>query len=79
MASPPYKISSNSTSRFKSYTHLRSLNIRRVGVIDDAFNVITSIQNVIQVHQSVEKLNPLQKLNVRHFGIIEATGLCSVE
>jgi hypothetical protein len=39
-----------------SFCHLRSLNVRHFGVIDVTLNVITSIQNVIQIHQSVQKL-----------------------
>jgi hypothetical protein len=55
MASPSYKMSFNSTDRFKSCTptHLSSLNVRHFGVIYVTFNVITSIKNVIQIHQSV--------------------------
>jgi hypothetical protein len=52
------KTSSKSTKRFKSCTHLRSLNIRHFGMIEVTFNVITSIQNFNQIHQSVQKLHP---------------------
>jgi hypothetical protein len=67
MASPPYKISSESTNQFKKCTHLRSLNIRHFVVIDVTFNIITSVQNFIQIHQSVEKLHPPQKFKRPQF------------
>jgi hypothetical protein len=64
MSLPQYKISSKSTSRFyRTEQH-------EVKVI---FNVIISIQNVIQIHQSVHKLHHLRSLNVRHFGAIDVT------
>jgi hypothetical protein len=43
------------------------------------FNAITSIQNVIQIHQSVQKFTLLRSLNVRHFEMVEDTGLSSME
>jgi hypothetical protein len=50
------------------------------GVIDVTFNVISSIQNFIKIHQSVQTLSGvlctlLRSLNARHFGMIEDTGL----
>jgi hypothetical protein len=67
MPSPPHKISSKSTYRFKRCTHLRSLNFRHFGMIDITFNVFTSIQNFIQIFQSVQIFTHLKSLNVRHF------------
>jgi hypothetical protein len=34
MASSPYKISSKSINRFKSFTHLRILNVRHCGMAE---------------------------------------------
>jgi hypothetical protein len=67
MPSPPRKISSKSTYRFKRCTHLRSLNFCHFGMIDITFNVFTSIQNFIQIFQSVQIFTHLKSLNVRHF------------
>jgi ribosomal protein S10 len=78
-SSPPYKISSKSTNQFRSCTHLRSLNVRHFGAIDVTFNVITSIQNFIQIHQSVQKLHPPQKFKRPPLLMVEATGLSSME
>jgi hypothetical protein len=71
MSSPEYKISSKSTKCLKSCPHLRNLNVRHYGMIGSygikiygfqvTFKFITSIQNVIQIHQSVQKLHPSQK------------------
>jgi len=36
MSPPPHKISSKSTSRFKSCTHLKSLNVHHVGMVEAA-------------------------------------------
>jgi hypothetical protein len=36
MRSPPYKISCKFTDRFKSYTHLRSSNVRHFGIVKPA-------------------------------------------
>jgi hypothetical protein len=37
------------------------------------------MQHFIQIHQSVQKLHHLRSLNVRHFEVVEATGLNSTE
>jgi hypothetical protein len=55
-------------------THLRSLNVNHYGIVETtrlriAFNVTTSIQNLTQIHQSVE---------TGHFGTAEATGFKSM-
>jgi hypothetical protein len=55
------KISSNSTNQFKRCTHLRNLSVYRFGTIYVTLNVITSIQQFIQMHKSVENLHPPQK------------------
>jgi hypothetical protein len=34
MLSHPYKMSSKSTNRFKSFTHLRGLNVRHFGMVE---------------------------------------------
>jgi hypothetical protein len=34
MPSPPYKISSNSTNRFKSFNHLISLDVGHFGMVE---------------------------------------------
>jgi hypothetical protein len=38
--------------------HLRSLNVHHFGMIEVTFKVISSIQNFIQIYQSVQKLCP---------------------
>jgi hypothetical protein len=43
--------------------------------IDITFDVITIIQNFIHIHQSVQMLYSPQKFNVRHLGMVQATGL----
>jgi hypothetical protein len=43
------------------------------GMIEVTFNAITTIQNFIQIHQSIQKLHHLRSLNVRHFGVIDVT------
>jgi hypothetical protein len=48
------------------------------GMIEVAFNAITTIQNFIQIHQSIQKVQASQKFKVRHFGMVEATGLNSM-
>jgi hypothetical protein len=40
-------------------------------MIEVTFNVITTIQDFIQIHHSVQKMHPPQKLKVRHFGVID--------
>jgi hypothetical protein len=42
-------------------------------------NCLTSIQNFIQIQQSFQNVHHLRSLNVRRFGMIEATGLCSIK
>jgi hypothetical protein len=84
-----HRISSKATNRFIRCTHLRSLNVHHYGIVEAneikvydievAFNVITSIQNLIQIQESVQKLHHLRTLNVRHFGMVEATALNSME
>jgi hypothetical protein len=43
------------------------------GMIEVTFNVITTIQKFIQIHQSVQKLHHLRSLNIRHFGVMDVT------
>jgi hypothetical protein len=48
-------------------------------MITVTFNAITTIQNFIQIHQSVQKVNPPQKFKHPRFEIVEATGLNGME
>jgi hypothetical protein len=64
---------------------VENYRIKRCG-IEVIFNVITSIQNFVESHQSVQKLGGflctyLRSLNVCNFGMVEAAGLkkCDVE
>jgi hypothetical protein len=60
-------------------THLRSLNVRHFGMAEG-----TGLENMasrsssmaIQLYPSVQKVHPLQKFNVPHFGLIDVT--CNV-
>jgi hypothetical protein len=96
MSSPPYKISSSSTNRFRSYTHRRNLNIRHFGTVEaTALNSIESrSSSMLSPHTRLHPNSPigskvikeflcthLRGLNVRHFGMAEATRLnkCGVE
>jgi len=64
MSSSPYKILSKSTKQFKSCTHQRSLNVCSFGIVGatglismesrSPSYVIYSMQNLIQVHKSVQ-------------------------
>jgi hypothetical protein len=50
------------------------------GTIEVTFNAIITIQNFIQIHQMVQVIKVflythLRSLNVRHFGMAEATRL----
>jgi hypothetical protein len=49
--------------------------------IEVAFNVITSMLNLKQIDDSVQKLHHLSSLNVRHFGVIDIifSGITSVQ
>jgi hypothetical protein len=60
----PYKILSKSTNRFISCNHLRSLNIHHFGMIEVTFKAITTTQNYIQIHQSVQKVYPPLKFKL---------------
>jgi hypothetical protein len=46
------------------------IEVHEVKVI---FNAIISIQNLIQINQSAQKLHHLRRLNARHFEVIEVT------
>jgi hypothetical protein len=70
LASSSCKISSKSTHRFESSTHLRSLNVRHFGMVEAMrlnsvvyviLNAITTIQNFVQNPQSVQNLRVPQK------------------
>jgi hypothetical protein len=92
MPSPPYKISSRSTNRFKilTYRYLRSLNVRHLGMVK-AMTLKIRSQGHLQCHHLLARFhsNPpvgskvikeflythLRSLNVRHFGVNEATRL----
>jgi hypothetical protein len=65
-----YRIVYKSTSRFKSCMHLRSLNVRHFEMVEATGLKVwhwshlqrhQSIQNFIQIHQSVQKVRPPQK------------------
>jgi hypothetical protein len=88
MPSPPYKMSSKSTNRFKSCIHLRSLNIRHFGMVE-ATAMNSRSRCYLQCHQFLRRFHPnppidskvitgflythLRSLNVRHFGMAEDT------
>jgi hypothetical protein len=40
-------------------------------MIEKTFNAIITIQNFIQIHETVQKFQHLRSLNVRHFGVID--------
>jgi hypothetical protein len=94
MPSSPYKISSKSTTRFKSCSHRRSLNVRHFRMVEvTALNSMESrTHSMSSLHRRFQpKLpfgskiikgilcNQLRSLNVRHFGMVEATALNSKE
>jgi phosphatidylserine decarboxylase len=63
ISSSPYKISSKSTSQFKSSTHLNSLDVHHLGMAEAMrlknwrhFNGSTCLPNFTKIHQSIQKL-----------------------
>jgi hypothetical protein len=90
MPSPPYKISSKSTNRFKSCAHLRNLNVLHFETVEaTGFNTIESMSLLMSSppykmsSKSTERfksyygiyLHPPQKFKRPHLGIAEATRL----
>jgi hypothetical protein len=88
MPSPPYKISSKSTNRFKSCTNLRSLNVHHFGMLQATALNSTKLKSSsmssppyktssksttwFRSYSGVSS-HPPQKLNVLHIGRDEAT------
>jgi hypothetical protein len=93
MPSPSYKISSKSTNRFKSCTHLRSLNFRHFDMVE-ATRLNSMESRTFSVSSSAYKISSkstnrfkrfkgflythLRSLNVLHFGMAEAMRLKNV-
>jgi hypothetical protein len=88
MPSPPNKITSKSTSRFKSCVYLIGLNVRHLGIVEasrlsntesrspsmSSFPYKISSKSTNRFKSSTH----LRSLNVRHFGVVEVTGLNSM-
>jgi hypothetical protein len=90
MPSPPYKVSSKSTSRLKSSTHLRCLNVCNFGMVEatelNSMESRSSSMPLPPYKVSCKSTNwfkfikvfvctHFRSLNVRHFGVAEAMGL----
>jgi hypothetical protein len=58
---------------FKCSALWNSLSSKVEYGIKVAFNVITSVQNYFQIHQSAQSLYSLRSLQIRHFGVIDVT------
>jgi hypothetical protein len=84
MPSTPYKIASKSTNRFKSCTHLRSLNARNFGMVE-ATRLSSTDSRSPSMSSSPYKISSkstnwfkscayLRTLNVLYFETVEGTG-----
>jgi hypothetical protein len=90
MPSHPYNISSKSINRIKICSHLRSLNVRRFGTVESTLlnSMDLRSSSTSSPHTRFHPNSPigskvikgflcthLRSLNVRHFGMAEATTL----
>jgi hypothetical protein len=90
MPSLPYKISSKSTNRFKTCTHLRCLQVRHFGIVEDTTLISTELRSSsmsLPLYKISSKstnrfktylgvlCTHLRGLNFRHFGMAEAMRL----
>jgi hypothetical protein len=88
--SPPYQISFNPTNLFKSFTHLRSLNIhfemveamglssiqsRSSSMSSPPYKISSKSINRFKSYKGFLLCTHLRSLNISHFGMAEATGL----